>query len=159
MVITVVFKSTKEFANLWLKWTNLLIQKIGKLQDFEFLVYLTKRILLLFKQFLSRLFFEVSDFFWLVIFEWPHILDPYNRWKQKREWYFIFIILRGVLEDSHLCFWIALLYSMCNFFLLHQSLSSSAAFYAVSSNTEKVFPINPSAHVFFFVYLNIHHKD
>ena len=46
------------------------------------------------------------------------------------------------------------------FFSLYQSPSSlCTVFYAVSSNIDEVFSINPSADVFVFGYFNVHHKD
>ena len=77
-----------------------------KLQDFEFLVYLFKRILLFLKQnFSEGSVLKVSDFFGLIMFDWPHSCDPYYRWEQEGERYIIFRILRDVLEHSYLCFW------------------------------------------------------
>ena len=48
----------------------------------------------------------------------------------------------------------------CIFFFLYQSPSSlCTVFYAISSNIDEVFSINPSADVFVFGYFNVHHKD
>ena len=60
-----------------------------------------------------------------------------------------------------LCFSMASLHSVCYFFTLYQSLSSSmcAVFDSVSSNIENVLPTNPTVNKFVFVYSNIQHKD
>ena len=63
--------------------------------------------------------------------------------------------------DSYLCFRLALLHSVSYFFFLNQSPSSSLymVFDSVSSNTDEVLSINPSANVLVFGDFNIHHKD
>ena len=63
--------------------------------------------------------------------------------------------------DSYLCFRLALLHSASYFFFLNQSPSSSLymVFDSVSSNTDEVLSINPSANVLVFGDFNIHHKD
>ena len=61
--------------------------------------------------------------------------------------------------DSYLCFQLALLHSVSYFFFLYRppSLLLFTLFDSISSNTDKVLSINPSANVFGNV--NIHHKD
>ena len=63
--------------------------------------------------------------------------------------------------DSHLCFQLALLYSVSYFFFVYQSLylSLCTVFDSVSSNIDEVLLINPSLNVFFFGDFNGHHKD
>ena len=63
--------------------------------------------------------------------------------------------------DSYLCFRLALLHSMSYFFFLYRSPSSSlcTVFDSISSNTDEVLSINPSANVFVFGDFNVHHKD
>ena len=63
--------------------------------------------------------------------------------------------------DSYLCFQLALLHSVSYFFFLYQSPSSSlcTVFDSISSNIDEVLSIIPSANVFVFGDLNIHHKD
>ena len=62
--------------------------------------------------------------------------------------------------DSHLCFQLALLYSVSYFFFLYRSLSSlCTVFDSISSSIEEVLSINPSANVFLFGGFNVHHKD
>ena len=63
--------------------------------------------------------------------------------------------------DSYLCFRLALLHSVSYFFFLHQSPSSSLCrvFDSISSNIDEVLSINPSANMFVFGDLNVHHKD
>ena len=63
--------------------------------------------------------------------------------------------------DSYLCFRLALLHSVSYFFFLYQSpsLSLCTVFDSISSNTDEVLSINPSANVFVFGDVNVHHKD
>ena len=63
--------------------------------------------------------------------------------------------------DSYLCFRMALLHSVSYFFFFYQSTSSSlcTVFDSISSNIHQVLSINPSANVFAFGDLNVHHKD
>ena len=63
--------------------------------------------------------------------------------------------------DSHLCFRLALLYTVSYFFFLYRSpfLSLCTVFDSISSNIGEVLSINPSADVFAFEDFNIHHKD
>ena len=63
--------------------------------------------------------------------------------------------------DSYLCFRMALLHSLSYFFFFYQSTSSSlcTVFDSTSSNIDQVLSINPSANVFAFGDLNVHHKD
>ena len=63
--------------------------------------------------------------------------------------------------ESYLCFRLALLRLVSYFFFLYRSPSSSLcmAFDTVSSNTDEVLSINPSANVFFFRDFSIHHED
>ena len=63
--------------------------------------------------------------------------------------------------DSYLCFRLALLHSLSYFFFLYRSpsLSLCLGFNAISSNTDEVLSINPSANVFVFGDFNVHHKD
>ena len=63
--------------------------------------------------------------------------------------------------DSYLCFRLALLHSVCYFFFLYRSPSSSLCkvFDSISSNIDEVLSINPSANVFVFGDFNVHHKD
>ena len=55
----------------------------------------------------------------------------------------------------------ALLPSVCYFFFLYRSPSSSLykVFDSISSNTDEVLSINPSANVIAFGSFNDHHKD
>ena len=63
--------------------------------------------------------------------------------------------------DSYLCFRVALLHSVSDFFFLYRSPSSSLckAFDPISSNIDEVLSINPSANVFVFGDFKVHHKD
>ena len=62
--------------------------------------------------------------------------------------------------DSYLCFQLVILHSVSCFFFLSQSPSSLCmVFEAVSSNMDEVLLISPSANVFVFGDLNVHHKD
>ena len=63
--------------------------------------------------------------------------------------------------DSYLCFRLALLHSVSYFFFLYRSPPSSlcTVFDSVSSNTDEVLSINPSANVFVLGDFNVHHKD
>ena len=63
--------------------------------------------------------------------------------------------------DSYICFLQALLHSVSYFFFLSRSPSSSlcTVFDSVSSNIDEVLSINPSANVFVFRDVNVHHKD
>ena len=65
------------------------------------------------------------------------------------------------LENSALCFRLALLLSVSYFFFLYWSLSLPlcTVFDAISSNIDEVLLINPSANVFVFGEFNVHHKD
>ena len=62
--------------------------------------------------------------------------------------------------DSYSCFPLALLYSVPYFFFLYQSPSSSLCTVSdsISSNIEEVLSINPSANVFVFGDVSVHHK-
>ena len=62
--------------------------------------------------------------------------------------------------DSYLCFRLALLHSVSYFFFLYQSpsLLLYTVFDSISSNTDEVLSINPSANVFVFGDFNVHHK-
>ena len=62
--------------------------------------------------------------------------------------------------DSYLCFWLALLHSVCYFFFLYQSPSSLCTVsVSISSNIDEVLSINPSANVSVFGDFHVHHKD
>ena len=62
--------------------------------------------------------------------------------------------------DFYLCFQLALLYSLSNFFFLYRSPSAlCTVFDSISSNIDEVLSINPSANVFIFGDFNVHHKD
>ena len=63
--------------------------------------------------------------------------------------------------DSYLCFRLALLHSVFYFFFLcgSPSLSLCMFFYSISSNIDEALSINPSANVFGFGDVNVHHKD
>ena len=63
--------------------------------------------------------------------------------------------------DSYLCFRLALLHSVSYFFFLYPLPSSSlcTVFDSISSNIDEVLSINPSANLFVFGDLNVHHKD
>ena len=63
--------------------------------------------------------------------------------------------------DSYLCFRLALLHSVSYFFFLYRSPSASlcTVFDSISSNIDEVLSISPSANVFVFGDLNVHHKD
>ena len=63
--------------------------------------------------------------------------------------------------DSYLCFWLALFHSVSYLFFLYQSPSSSLStvFDSISSNIYEFLSINPSANVFVFGNVNVHHKD
>ena len=63
--------------------------------------------------------------------------------------------------DSSLCFWPALLHSVSYFFYLYWSPPQSLCmvFDSISSNIDKALSINPSANLFDFRDLSIHHKD
>ena len=61
--------------------------------------------------------------------------------------------------DSYLCFQLALLHSVSNFFFLYRSPSSSlcTVLVSISSNIDEVLSINPS-NFFVFGDFNVHHK-
>ena len=61
--------------------------------------------------------------------------------------------------DSYLCFQLALLHSVSYFFFLYQwpSLSLCSVFNCILSNIDEGLTINPSANVFVFRGLNVHH--
>ena len=63
--------------------------------------------------------------------------------------------------DSYLCFRLALLHSMSNFFFLYRSPSSSlcTVFDSISSDIDEVLSINSSANMFVFGEFNVHQKD
>ena len=63
--------------------------------------------------------------------------------------------------DSYLFFRLDLLLSVSYFFFLYQSPSSSlcTVFDSILSNIDDVLSINPSANVFVFGDLSVHHKD
>ena len=63
--------------------------------------------------------------------------------------------------DSYLCFQLALLHSVLYFFFLYRSPFSSCCmvFDSISSNITEVLLIQPSANVFIFADVNVHHKD
>ena len=63
--------------------------------------------------------------------------------------------------DSYLYFWLALLHSVSYLFFLYQSPSSSLStvFDSISSIIDEFRSINPSANVFVFGNVNVHHKD
>ena len=63
--------------------------------------------------------------------------------------------------DSYLCFRLAFLHSVSNFFFLSQSPSSAlcTVFDSISSNIDEILSINPSANVFVFGDFNVYHKD
>ena len=63
--------------------------------------------------------------------------------------------------DSYLCFRLALLHSVSYLFFLYRSPSTSlcTVFDSISSNIDEVLSIKPSANVFVFGDLNVHHKD
>ena len=65
------------------------------------------------------------------------------------------------LENSYLCFSLALLHSVSYFFFLYRSPFSSLCtdFDSVSTNIDEVLLMNPSANVFVFGNFNLHHKD
>ena len=63
-------------------------------------------------------------------------------------------------EDSYLCFWLAIYHSLSYFFFLYRSPSSLyTVFDPISSNIDEVLSIVPSANVFVYGDLNVHHKD
>ena len=61
--------------------------------------------------------------------------------------------------DSYLCFRLALLHSVSYFFFLYRSPSSSlcTVFDSISSNTDEVLSINPSANAFVFGDFDVDH--
>ena len=65
------------------------------------------------------------------------------------------------LEDSYLCFRLALFHLVSYFIWLYQSSSSSLStvFDASSSKTDEVLSINKSVNAFELGYFNVHHKD
>ena len=62
---------------------------------------------------------------------------------------------------SHLCFWLASLYSVSYLCFFYQSPFSSlcTVFDSISSKIDEVLSTNLSANVFVFGDFNIHHKD
>ena len=61
--------------------------------------------------------------------------------------------------DSYLCFQLALLHSVSYIsFLCRSPLSLCTVFDSISSNTDEVLSIKPSANVFLFGDFNVHHK-
>ena len=75
------------------------------------------------------------------------------------------VYVKESLFSRKLCgflyFELALLHSLSFFFFLYRSPSSSlcTVFDSISSNTDEVLSINPSANVFVFGDFNVHHKD
>ena len=63
--------------------------------------------------------------------------------------------------DSQLCFQLALFHSVSYVFFLYRLSSSSLCrvFDSISSNTDEILSINPSANVFIFGDSNFHHED
>ena len=62
--------------------------------------------------------------------------------------------------DTYLCFWLALLHSAFYFFfLLLISSSLCTVFDIILSNIDEVLSTNPSANLFAFENINVHHKD
>ena len=63
--------------------------------------------------------------------------------------------------DSYLCFRLAFLHLVSQFFFLYRSPSSYlfTVFDSISSNIDEVLSINPSANVFVIADFNVHHKD
>ena len=63
--------------------------------------------------------------------------------------------------DSYLCFRLASLHSVSCFFFLYRSpsLSLCTVIDAISSNIVEVLSINPSANMFVYGKINVHHKD
>ena len=61
--------------------------------------------------------------------------------------------------DSYLCFRLALLHSVSYFIFLNHLPSLCKGFDSVSSNTNEVISINPSANAFVFGDFNVHYKD
>ena len=69
----------------------------------------------------------------------------------KKELPFAWDLSLETSADSHLCFWLALLYSVSHFFFPYQSPSSSLC-------VDEVLWINPCDNVFVFGDF-VHHKD
>ena len=63
--------------------------------------------------------------------------------------------------DSYLCFRLAFLHLVSQFYFLYRSPSSAlcTVFDSISSNIDGVLSINPSANVFVIGDFNVHHKD
>ena len=63
--------------------------------------------------------------------------------------------------DSYLCFRLAFLHLVSQFYFLYRSPSSAlcTVFDSISSNIDDVLSINPSANVFVIGEFNVHHKD
>ena len=63
--------------------------------------------------------------------------------------------------DSYLCFRLAFLHLVSQFFFLYRSPSSylCMVFDSISSNIDDVLSINPSANVFVIEDFNVHHQD
>ena len=63
--------------------------------------------------------------------------------------------------DSYLCFRLALLHSVSNFFFPYRSpsLSLCTVFDSISCNADEVLSFNPSADVFVFADFNVHLKN
>ena len=63
--------------------------------------------------------------------------------------------------DYYLCFRMALFHSVCYFFFLYRSRSSTlcTVFHSIVSNIDEVLSINPSANIFVFGDFNVHQKD
>ena len=93
---------------------------------------------------------------WGVIFLWFErillLICMVLHFMWRADFLFAWDLLIENSEYSYLSFWLPLLHSASYFFFLYQSSFSSLCkvFYAISSNTDKVLPINPSADVFVF---------
>ena len=75
--------------------------------------------------------------------------------------YGLAVYVKEGLEDSYLCFQLALHHSVSYFFFLYRSPSSSLCkvFDSISSNIDEVLLINPSGNVFVLGDFKVHHKD
>ena len=113
----------KEFDNLWsvsiweLKRQFCRYRRSGNFRILNSLYTCVIESCCFFKQNFSQVsVLKFLNYFGLVIFDWIHSWDPYNKWEQKETDMSSLKILKDVQKDFYLCFWMTLICVMCNFF-------------------------------------------
>ena len=167
MVITAEVNK-REFANLWfvpiwdLKRQFCRYRRSGNFRILNSLyAWLVESCCFLNKFFLKALFWN----FW-IFFGWLYLIGPiaetHTVGGNRKGSDFIFKILRDVLEDCYFFDWLYFIQCVTFFHpISHYPLAQIFLIFCrfVSSNTENVLPISPSADLFFFVYFKVHCKD